>query len=317
MHESAREDFRRSTDCPNNTSDQGRFLRKRKLPDDMVQDIASPMSEIVSDSVAVEKVKQAFRDMDHRTSISSRASGAHLPEPPSAPPVNAPRLTPSADTLSHHLLTLTTGSRASIHSNVGHGNDPTSRFFNTNQSSRSPTQSVPLHQAESESSLSFNLVDNNALDRNVTQPSHEESENRAMVILADIATHQLSTPTSTDTPSLIPTFPAPSFSAPTLAIPSTPVQASLFAPLLLQTSSHSRLDLSSLAPDVLQRISQQVAYRDLSHRLATPLLSHHFGSSIFPADCASYGRSLGTGCGLESMAGRQQRIHPFTCAPKL
>jgi hypothetical protein len=248
-------------------ANHGRFLRKVSRRDERIQDIDSPMWEIVSDSVAVEKVKQAFRDMDHRSSAMRRASGSSLPDPPIDPPMNVPFMTPSADALFQHTPpTIKTGPRARIHSHVDLGHDPASHFFMADQSPHFPTQPVT----------------DNALDRNVSQP-HAESENCAMVLLAELATHQLPTDTSTtDTTSLIPTLPIPSFSAPTTA-QSLPVML----PMLPEASYHSRLDLSSLAPDLLQRLGQQVAYQDLFDALLTPTpLSNPFTAAPFSLPAA-------------------------------
>jgi hypothetical protein len=321
-------------------SNQGRFLRKVKLS----RSVESPKWEIVSDSVAVEKVKQAFRDMDHRASTSRRGND-NLTDPLSAPPMVNGSLIRSAgaETLPQRDPTTMIGHGASGHLQVHHRDDPAPHFFSTDQRSRAQIQAVTLPPA---SSASLSQQPTNILRG--SQSTATESENHAMVLLADLATHELSGNNATIASSLIPTFPgtisnAPittnetnpipprpallgqqptdpsnlsnsaslSMSAPTMEYllgvstqarasqpppPPThmPMEFLLAAstrapesqpPLLLLplpvASPRSRLDLSVLAPDLLQRLSEQVAYRDLSNALAAPPPGNQFTAAPF------------------------------------
>jgi hypothetical protein len=268
-------------------ANQGRFLRKIKLPDERVQDIDSTMWEIVSDSVAIEKVKQAFRDMDHRVSISHQEPEMILPNTPSASPLNAPPRLTTSNSLFRHSPMPTTGLHASIHPLVNHGNDLT---FTAHQSSRVQIQSESLPPASSASSPLANVLDDSR--------SNAESENQAMVLLASLATNHLFGNNATVTPRPTATFPGTVSNATTTTNATNPFHPRAswlhqltdpnngfsthlndrLPPSFLQTSvpqmptasSLSILDLPSLAPDLLQRLSQQVAYRDFSHALVAP-----------------------------------------------
>jgi hypothetical protein len=318
-------------------ANQGRFLRKVKLSRS-----AEPLKwEIVSDSVAVEKVNQAFRDMDHRASMSRRGND-DLTDPLSAPPMvdSSLILSAGAETLPQRDPTTMIGHGESGHLQVHHRDDPAPHFFSTDQRSRAQIQSVTLPPA---SSASLSQQPTNILRG--SQSIATESENHAMVLLADLATNELSGNNATVASSLIPTFPgtisnAPittnetnpipprpallrqqptdpsnlsnsaslSMSAPTMEYllsvstqarasqpppppPHMPLEFLLAAssrapesqsPLPLPVASpRSRLDLSFLAPDLLQRLSEQVAYRDLSNALAALPPSNQFTAAPF------------------------------------
>jgi hypothetical protein len=316
-------------------SNQGRFLRKIKFPGEWVQDIDSPMWETVSDSVAAEKVKQAFRDMDHRASVTRRAPGNNLPDPFSTSPLVAPNLTPS--TTGHRTLLQrgrppSIGLGASSQTRFDHGNDPVCDFFHMkHQSSHVPSESAMQPSVVFESLPLINIVSGG-------QPT-AASENHALGLLAHLATHQLSgnandTPCTTailpetiatlqtaqrddigterPIPSVTQATPYSLHGQPVLRLSSTnetntvhpTAAASLHdrtyslapsglghaSPALPQAASlHTRLDLSSLSPDLQQQFSQQVAYPDLSRTVVAPPQINQFTAAPFslPATAVS------------------------------
>jgi hypothetical protein len=319
-------------------ANQGRFLRKIKFPGEWAQDIDSPMWETVSDSVAIEKVKQAFRDMDHRASVTRRAPGNNLPDPFSTAPLVAPTLTPSTTghgTLLQRGRPPSIGLGASCQTRFDHGNDPVRDFFHTNhQSSHVPSESAMQPSVVFESLPLINIVSGG-------QPT-AASENHALGFLAHLATYQLSgnandTPCTTailpetiahapitlqtaqrddigterPIPSVTQATPYSLHGQPVLRLSSTnetnkvhpTAAASLHdrtyslapsiqgqaSPALPAASLHNRLDPSSLAPDLLQQFSQQVAYPDLSRALVAPPQINQFTAAPFslPATAVS------------------------------